>query len=150
MLSEVCAEIKNYFTYEEDKHRGDFAIVNGQITPSLDLSTDYFRVIGSRLNDGVHKVSDLTEHPLHDEEFHGAIWIMSPPDSFISLVNEIEEWSRINERPDSPAMSPFQSESFGGYSYSKGESSSSDKNSNDVSWRKAYASRLSIYRKIRE
>ena len=37
MLNEICAEIKNYFTYEQDKHIGDFAIVDGQITPPFDL-----------------------------------------------------------------------------------------------------------------
>ena len=63
MIGEICAEIKNYFTYEEDKHIGDFVISNGQISSVVAFPTNYIRIIGSRLNDGVHKVSDLVEHP---------------------------------------------------------------------------------------
>lgn len=148
MLTEICAEIKNYFTYECDRHIGDFAIVNGQITPSLDFPTEYFRIIGSRLNDGVHKVSDQ----LVDEEFHGAIWIMSPPADFLALVEEITAWQEANGKVDSQAMSPYQSESFGGYSYSKasGSSSGSSNGSSVPTWQSQYAKRLNIYRRLRE
>ena len=86
MIGEICAEIKNYFTYEDDKHIGDWVISDGQISPVVNFPTEYIRIIGSRLNDGVHKVSDLVQNPLHDEEFHGAIWVMSPPADFITLV----------------------------------------------------------------
>ena len=152
MLSEICAEIKNYFTWESDRHIGDFAIADGQITPPIDFSTNYFRIVGSRLNDGVHKVSDLAEHPLKDEEFHGAVWIMSPPNDFIALVEEIESWQESNGGATSVAMSPFQSESFGGYSYSKGSGGSANGSGGSYvpTWKSQYASRLKIYRKIRE
>ena len=149
MLTEVCAEIKNYFTYEGDKHFGDFAIVNGQITPSFDFPTDYIRIVGSHLNDGVHKLSDAD---LVDEaQFHGAIWIMSPPAAFLALVGEIETWQEMNGKADSVAMSPFQSESFGGYSYSKasGGTSASGGGSSVPTWASVYATRLNLYRRIR-
>lgn len=153
MLTEICAEIKNYFAYESDRHIGDFAIVNGQITPSLDFPTDYIRIVGSRLNDGVHKISDFAEHPLQDESFHGAVWIMSPPAHFIALAEEIQSWQDAYGKSDSVAMGPYQSESFGGYSYSKssgGNSNGSGGDSNVPTWQSQYASRLKIYRKIRE
>ena len=67
MIGEICATIKNFFTYDADKHIGDFVISEGAISPVVDFSTDYFRIVGSRLNDGVHKVSDLEKHPLQDE-----------------------------------------------------------------------------------
>ena len=148
MLSEVCAEIKNYFTYQDDKHIGDFAIVDGHITPSIDLPTDYVHIVGSHKNDGVHKLSD---NDLVDEaQFHGAIWIMSPPDAFLALVGEIETWQEINGKADSVAMGPFQSESFGGYSYSKASGGSSASGASSVpTWASVYAKRLNQYRRIR-
>lgn len=149
MLTEICAEIKNYFTWEGDRHIGDFAIEGGRITPQLDIPTDYFRIVGSHLNDGVHKVSDAD---LVDEDtFHGAVWIMSPPNHFLALVEEIESWQADNGKADSAAMSPFQSESFGGYSYSKGSGGSASSGGSSVpTWQSQYASRLKIYRRIRE
>lgn len=149
MLSEICAEIKNYFTYERDRHVGNWTISGGVIAPPVSFKTDYIRIVGSRLNDGVHKVSELTEHPLIDEEFHGAIWIMSPPADFLALVGEIESWQEKNGGVDSVAMSPFQSESFGGYSYSKASGGSSDSERSKVpTWQSTYASRLDRYRRI--
>lgn len=145
MLGEICAEIKNYFVYKNDIHIGDWVISNGQISPILDLPTGYIRIVGSRLNDGVHKVSDLN---LVDESFHGGIWIMSPPADFISLVKEIEDWQAKNGKADSAAMSPFQSESFGGYSYSKVSGRSSSGSSIVPTWQSVYASRLNRYRRI--
>lgn len=151
MLTEICAEIKNYFTLECDRHFGDFAIVDGQITPSFDIPTDYIRIVGSRLNDGVHKRGESGFDLENEAEFHGAIWVMSPPKSFLDLAAEIAEWQSKNGGADGVAMSPFQSESFGGYSYSKGSTYSSRGGSNSTpSWESTYASRLNVYRKIRE
>lgn len=145
MLTEICQEIKNYFTYKEDKHIGDFAIINGQISPSVNLITDYFAIFGSRKNNGVHKVSD---NDLQDEpKFHGSIWIMSPPQAFLELVEEIEQWQAKNGAADSVAMSPFVSESFGGYAYSKGGGTYDS--SGVTTWKNAYATRLKAYRRIR-
>ena len=148
MLNEVCAEIKNYFTYHDDKHIGDFSIESGQIVPSFDIPTNYIRIVGSRLNDGVHKVSDAD---LVDEDtFHGAVWVMSPPAAFLALVGEIETWQEMNGKADSVAMSPFQSENFGGYSYSKASGGNSESGASSVpSWQSVYASRLNLYRRIR-
>lgn len=145
MLTEICAEIKNYFTYQSDKHFGDFAIAGGQIVPSLTIPTDYIRIVGSHLNDGVHKRGQNGFELVDEGTFHGAIWIMSPPKAFLDLANEIVAWQEKNGGTDSPAMSPFQSESFGGYSYSKGAVGSVSGNT----WQGAFSTRLNIYRRIR-
>ena len=148
MLTEICAEINNYFSYENDRHIGDFAIIDGLITPSIDIPTDYIRIAGSHLNDGVHKVSDAD---LVDEDsFHGAIWIMSVPAAFLDLVADIEAWQEKNGKADSAAMGPFQSESFGGYSYSKASGGSAASGGSSVpTWQSTFASRLKIYRRVR-
>lgn len=148
MLSEICANIKNYFTWEGDKHIGDFAIIDGAITPPLDFPTDYIRIVGSRLNDGVHRVSD--DDLVNEGTFHGAVWVMSPPADFLALASEIEAWQAKNGGVNSPAMSPFNSESFGGYSYTKSSGSSGTGSSSvGASWQDAFASRLNMYRRIR-
>lgn len=151
MLTEICAEIRNYFTYQGDKHFGDWAIIDGAITPSFDIPTDYIRIVGSHKNDGVHVRGESGNFELVDEgTFHGAIWVMSPPKGFIDLVAEIEAWQAKNGGVDSQAMSPYNSESFGGYSYSKsGGSSSGGSSSGGANWADAYGSRLNIYRRIR-
>ena len=150
MIGEICAEIKNYFTLDGDIHIDDWVIQNGVISPVLDFPTDYIRIVGSRLNDGVYKVSDLVKNPLKDETFHGGIWIMSVPADFIALVAEIEEWQRVNGATSSANMSPFTSESFGGYSYSKASGGTIESGGASVpTWQSQYANRLKIYRKVR-
>lgn len=149
MLNEVCAEIRNYFTYSRDIHIADWVISNGIITPSLDIPTNYIRIVGSRLNDGVHKVSEMQ---LQDESFHGGIWIMSIPADFLSLVAEIETWQAANGAADSVAMSPFNSETLvGAYSYSKsgiarGNNQGATPN---ATWKDVYATRLNRFRRVR-
>lgn len=147
MLTEICAEIKNYFTYENDKHIGDFSIIDGLIVPSFDIPTDYIRIVGSHLNDGVHKVSDADL--VDEDKFHGAIWVMSPPKAFLELVKEIEAWQDKYGGVSSQSMSPFNSESFGGYSYSKSTGTGASGTNTSGTWLSAYASRLNIYRRIR-
>lgn len=147
MLDEICSEIRNYFTYKNDIIIGNYAIIDGQITPSITIPSDYIRIVGSRKNNGVHKVADME---LKDEpEFHGAIWFMNPPDEFLKVVDEIEKWMAKNGEVDSSAMSPFNSESFGGYSYSKGTSTTGSGGSAGADWRSVYSSRLKQYRRIR-
>ena len=149
MIGEICAELKNYFTYDADKHIGDFTISNSAISPSFDLPTDYIRIVGSRLNDGVHKKKNGS-FQLVDESFHGGIWVMSPPADFLALVAEIEAWQAKYGGVSSENMSPFQSESFGGYSYSKSSGGSASGSGSSVpTWQSTYASRLNMYRRAR-
>ena len=148
MLTQICAEIKNYFCKKEDVIIGDFEIVNGNIVPSISLASgQYFRIVGSIFNDGVHSDSDT----LSDEgKFHGAVWIMSPPKDFLDLVAEIEAWQEKYGGVESANMSPYQSESFFGYSYSKGSGGSSSAGASSVpTWQSTYASRLKRFRRIR-
>ena len=143
MLTEICAEIRNYFCKAEDRIIGDFSIVDGSIVPSVDLANDqYYRIVGSIFNDGVHRSTDI----LKDEsEFHGAVWKMRVPQDVIDLAEDIEAWKEKNA---DTIASPYVSESFGGYSYSKG---SGTDGTIGASWKNQadFASRLRPYRRIR-
>lgn len=145
ILDELCAELNNYF--KRDIHSGEYVISGG----SIDLHEyiqdgQYFRIVGSVFNDGVHKypVTDL-----HDEVFKGAIWSMAVPQAVIDLASDIEAWKAKFEDVNSPAMSPFTSESFNNYSYSKSSGGSSGDGDSANSWQGAFASRLNKWRRLR-
>ena len=137
MLNEVCAEIRNYFV--KDIHNGTFEIVGGKITP-LDFiqENQYFRIVGSVFNDGVYK--NTADLELTNEVFCGAVWSMAVPPSVVDLAAEIKAFNES----DAGKPSPYTSESFGGYSYSK----ATDENGAPVGWKKVFASRLNQWRRI--
>lgn len=148
MIDDVCAEIKNYF--QKEILVNDYAVSNGVLTPSVDTEAKYIRIVGSMFNDGVHDLTDTKDTLTDESTFHGAVWIMAVPQDFENLCGEIEQWQTANGGVNSVAMSPFQSESFGGYSYSKGAGGSgSGKQASVPTWQSMYASRLNKYRKVR-
>ena len=138
MLTEICTHLHNFFVKsEEDKHyQKNIQIKNGVLTPSFDIKQNqYYRIIGSTFNDGVHRFGDATD-VLVDEVFYGSVWLMSVPKDFLDLVSEIEEYQAKYGQ-----VTPYTSESFGGYSYSKTDSAA-------TSWQHAFSTRLNAWRKI--
>lgn len=137
MLYEIMKHIRNFFVRGE-KIQGEFHIEDGSISLPL-LDGQYFLIEGSILNDGVYRYPiDVEVQMLPDETFFGTITPLAPPQDFISLCNEIEEYN--NKVP----ASVYTSESFGGYSYQK----ATDKDGNVAGWQSAYKKRLDVYRKI--
>ena len=138
MLTEICAELRNWFVVPNGVHIQTYTISGGSIAP-LDFLQEgqYFRIIGSVFNDGVHKYPD---EKLTDETFNGAVWAMAVPRVVVDLSEEIKAYN------DSEAgkASPYTSESFGGYSYTK----ATDANGAPIGWQKAFASRLNKWRKL--
>lgn len=149
VLTELCQELRNWFDRNQPKYYGEFTIENGVLILSGDMSLrdgQYFRVIGSALNDGVHQYGVYGD-ALEDEAFSGAVWAMAIPPAVLSLAKEIKAWQDKYGGIDSAAMSPFASESFGGYSYSK-SGAGSGSGSTSGGWRSAFAGRLNSWRKI--
>lgn len=143
MLNELCMELKNYFDKAQPKIFGEIVIRDSKIQNAELLRAikpnQYFRIAGSVLNDGVYRYDE--ELVLEDETFKGSIWLMAVPKAVIELANDIEKW--INDY--SNVNSPYQSESFGGYSYSK----ASGTNGGVITWQDAFSKRLNMYRRIR-
>lgn len=139
MLTEICAELRNWFVVPNGVHIGTYTISGGSIAPLEFLQEgQYFRIVGSVFNDGVYQYPTAS---LTDEVFEGAVWSMAVPPSVIDLAAEIKEYNDS----DAGKPSPYASESFGGYSYTK----FTDGNGGDGSrWQKAFASRLNKWRKI--
>ena len=147
---EVCQYLKNWF--DKNRYMGEIQIENGALSESYGLlANQYFRIIGSTLNnDGVYQYPITT---LTDETFDGAIWGMSLPRAFIALLDDIEAWkarfNSLDTRDGKQAMSPFNSESFGGYSYSKSNGGTGDTNKDKSgTWQGVFGARLAPYRKM--
>lgn len=144
MLTELCQELHNWF--EREKRSGSFRIVDGTLEADFLLPGQYFRVMGSIFNDGVHQYGTDT---LNDEDFTGSVWSLAIPDAVIKLAEDIDAWRTKYEAAGSSAMSPYMSESFGGYSYAKGSASSGTQTGGATSWRTSFASRMNAWRKVR-
>lgn len=139
MLTELCGVLRNWF--ETDRISGTYTVENGSITLSFLQNGQFFRVVGSVFNDGVHQYPD---YAMADETFDGSIWPMSVPPALICLGEEIKAWQ---EKNGDIAASPYTSESFGGYSYSKSTSGSAT-GAGMVTWQSVFKSRLNQWRKI--
>lgn len=143
ILTEVCEYLNNHFVVS--KASGNYTIVDSTIVLPQLKDGQYFRIVGSVFNDGVHQYPAFD---LVDETFNGSVWAMAVPQAVIALAASIEEWQEKYGGVGSPALSPYQSESFQNYSYTK--ASGSDANGVDVStWQGAFASRLNKYRRLR-
>lgn len=154
MLTELCKYLRNWFDETPAKDRlpyweGEFTISSGVLVGFSDrlLNGQYFRISGSLLNDGVWKYPPKTTNPadLKDETFTGIVQSMAIPPDVVALDAEISEWRTANA---AALNSPYQSESFGGYSYSLKSGSASAGVIGGVSWQNQFAARLSPWRKI--
>ena len=138
MLTELCAEIRNYFLVPDGIHTGTFTISGGKLAPSDFLKEgQYFRIIGSTFNDGVHRYPAVG---LADESFAGSVWAMAVPPAVIALADEIKKFCES----DAAKVSPYSSESFGGYSYTR----ATDAKGAALTWQNVFAKQLNQYRRI--
>ena len=139
MLEQVLMNIRNWFTVDGGIYSGTFTIKDGGITLPFLANGQYFRICGSVFNDGLHQ---YPEYDLVDETFNGTIWALAIPKAVIELADEIQKWQ---EKNGEASVSPYQSESFGGYSYSKATDAETG---GAVTWQSAFKKQLSAWRKI--
>ena len=139
MLEQVLMHLKNWFLVPGGIHEGTYTIEDGGIALPFLANGQYFRIFGSVFNDGLHQypASDLKA-----ETFDGTVWALAIPQAVIDLAVEIEAWETKN---GDASVSPYQSESFGGYSYSKATDSATG---GAVTWQSAFRSRLNAWRKL--
>lgn len=113
MLEQVLRYLKNWFLTSDGVHAGQFVVENGGIALPFLQPGQYFRIIGSVFNDGVYK---YPTEKLTDEAFNGYVWSMAIPPSLLQTVAAMEKWQ---DKFGESAAGLYQSESFGGYSYTK-------------------------------
>ena len=139
MLEQVLMHLKNWFLVPGGIHEGTYTIEDGGIALPFLANGQYFRICGSVFNDGLH------QYPASDlklETFEGTVLALAVPQSVIDLASEIEAWQKKN---GDASVSPYQSESFGGYSYSKATDAETG---GAVTWQSAFKHQLSAWRKI--
>ena len=149
MIDEVCAYIHNYFNEDTATGRkliypGTYTITDGNIELPFLYVGQYYRVFGSKMNDGVHVYG---EGELQDETFTGVIWEMRPPKSFLDMVTDIEAWV---DKYDDVMKNPYQSEDMiGVYRYTK---MTTGKVTGDyiATWQNAYKHQLKQWRRLNE
>lgn len=139
MLEQVLRHLNNWFLVEI--HEGTFTVENGSITLPFLLTNQYFRIVGSVFNDGLHQypATDLT-----DETFTGTVWALAVPKAVVTISEDIAAWQ---EKNGEAVASPYQSESFGGYSYTK-RSTGNDSGALN-GWQDAFRGRLNDWRKLK-
>jgi hypothetical protein len=141
MLEELMRECRNWFVAPNGVHLGTFTVKEGSIALTFLVYGQYFRIVGSVFNDGVYEYGNVY---LQDETFDGSIWALSVPPAFIKLSEEIKSW---RDQYENAANSPFQSESFAGYSYTK-SSANGNSGGSVTGWQGVFASRLNKWRKL--
>lgn len=147
MLTEICQRLKNWFDLRSDHtpyghYDGTITISDNAISvngEAITIPTEYFRLIDSYKNNGVHAVGDS----LKDETFTGSLWFMVVPEEVVTLAADMSQWV-IDYNTASKA--PFSSESHKGYSYTKAGGVGGSGATSSV-WA-AFESDLAAWRKI--
>lgn len=132
-VAAVMRRVRNYF--EKGYCRGRFDIVDGRLSPAP--AAAWVAIQGSRYHDGVYqlvggRLTNLTR-PMPQERFEGTVWLLSPPEDFLSLCRDVSEYH--DKRP----ADAFQSERFGDYSYTRAA---------NKDWAEAFARELLPYRRM--
>lgn len=141
MLEAVLIHLKNWFVVPRGVRSGMYTIKDSKLELAYLQNGQYYRICGSVFNDGLHKYGDVD---LKDETFYGTVWALAIPKTVVELSEEIEAWQTKN---GDAVVSPYQSESFGGYSYTKATDSTTG---SVATWETVFRSRLNPYRKLRE
>ena len=137
-LYELMQECGNFF--EVTVFEDDYTISGGTIVLPQMQSGQYFLIRGSVFNDGLYTYPP-DPFNLVDEAFHGTVTALAVPKAFLQLAEEITAWDAAN---GAGTLSPYKSESFGGYSYTRSDSSSGGA----YGWRDVFKARLRPWRKL--
>lgn len=140
MLEEILKYLKNWFLLPGGIQEGTFTIQDGGLVLPFLTEGQYYRLFGSLFHDGLHRYGEMLK-PM-DETFRGTVWALAIPPSVLSLAEEISEWQEKNG-----TLTPYLSESFGGYSYTRATNSQTGQ---AASWKEVFRSRLNPWRKLRE
>ena len=152
-LTDLCEYLKNWFDDGCSVHVGKITIAEGTIQCSCDFlgtkdisiaNGQYFRITGSVFNNGIHLYPD---DGLVDEVFEGTVTPLKVPKVILALLDDIIAWRDKYEGVDSTAMSPFNSENFAGYGYTKA-GAGGNTGSGLSGWQAAFKNRLTHWRKI--
>lgn len=148
MLAAVLGKLHNWFDRDADGRflhveSGELSVEGGSLVGAENWLQDgqFFRILGSVFNDGLH------QHPaldLRDEVFEGCAYALAVPTEVVDLAQRIGEWEAKN---GDTSRGPYQSESFGGYSYSLRDGGGGSSPASG-GWERAFAPELRRWRKL--
>lgn len=143
MLEQILAYLNNWFvryTYTGNVTVGKGGAVLAPSEAAAVLQPGrWYRILDSDFHDGVYQVPEgEEEEPEREieetqqeeesegeepgEAFYCTLWTLGVPTGLLNIMAEMEAWQA---KYGDTVSGPYQSESFGGYSYSKTGSSSS-------------------------
>ena len=132
-LFELLTYLRNFFPGKKWEF-SDFQITGGKIELPELWDGSHYLVEGSRRNDGIHVYGD---NDLLPETFTGTVTELCIDKQLLKKWVSINNWCRENEKL---IYSPYQSESFGGYAYTK--------TTVTTSWKSVFADDLRPWRKL--
>lgn len=138
-LFELLMHLRNFFPGMKWQFFGEEITEKRLSLPGLE-NGDFYLIEGSRRNDGIHVYGN---QDLRNEVFSGTVTEICVPDAVLKLLDEINQWQ---EKNGEAVASPYQSESFGGYSYTKANANNGKGES--MSWKTAFGPRLRAWRKL--
>lgn len=139
MLEAILNSLHNWFLIPGAERCGTFEVASGTLDVDFLQCDQYYRVEGSVFNDGLH------QHPgtdMQDETFEGTVYPMAVPRAVVELAEKIDKWCKDNPETDK------QSESFGGYSYTRGSTNAASTNTSVSRWEVAFAGELRAWKKV--
>lgn len=116
---------------------------NTDDTQNTDSESDTGDTEPAETTTPVEEEPEEEEPVLIDEVFDGAIWLMRVPSQVMKLLDKINVW---NDKYGPVVETPYNSETFGGYSYYKGYKNTA---SSITSWTGQFAGQLKKYRKLK-
>ena len=138
MLETVLGYLHNWFPVKGAARAGTFSIVSGTLNLPGMMKGQYYKVEGSVFNDGLHKYGDEND-ALKDETFTGRVIPLVVPKAVVRLAEEIKAWCASNPKSDKV------SESFDGYSYTRGTDGSGGVSGG---WQAAFRKELNAWKKV--
>lgn len=141
-VADVMRHVNNFF--ETGYRATTYSISGGILSPNDVLRPGmWIYISGSFFWDGVWKIGEgwrLEDAPENaaDDTFVGRVHFLAPPADFLALCDEIAEFNAKN------AVSPYQSESFGEYSYTR----ATGKDGGVLGWQQAFSDRLRPFRRM--
>lgn len=147
MLEEVMRYVNNRFDRDAQGNwvgskAGTFDISGGSLEIAGLKEGQYFWIEGSDLNDGLHR---YPFDDMEDESFDGRVVFLRVPRAVIDLADEIEAWNDANA---DAIGGPYQSESFGGYSYTMASGGAQGNETPAAAWQAHFGARLRPFRKL--
>lgn len=138
ILMDMMAYCRNFVDFVDDCHYGSYEVKNGKINLPFFKDGQFIFIEGKCKNSGLHSCLD----DLEDEEFTGYVYTLWIDKDFVELAREIKDWK---DKYSDVINSPYDSESFGGYTYKKSAGSDGGV---VASWSKQFSQQLRRWKKL--